>query len=49
MDTIVFLPFRQQTAKLLIKFEILTFATGFFILKFKASNGYIKIFYKKSK
>jgi hypothetical protein len=36
------LPFQQQTAKYLIKLEILTLALGFLILKFFTSNWYIK-------
>jgi hypothetical protein len=40
--TIVHLPFRQQIAKQLIKFEVLTSTLGFLILKILASNGYMK-------
>jgi hypothetical protein len=41
-DTIVPSPFWQQTTEQLIKFEILTSALGFLILKFSANNGYTK-------
>jgi len=37
---VVCLPFRQQTVEYLIKFEILTSALGFLILKFLIGNGY---------
>jgi hypothetical protein len=36
------LPFQQQIAQYLFKFEISTLALDFLILKFLASNGYTK-------
>jgi hypothetical protein len=42
MNIVVPLPFWQQIAKHLIKFEILTSTLGFLILKFSTSNGYSK-------
>jgi len=36
------LQFQQQTAKYIIKFEILISTVGFLILKFSTSNGYIE-------
>jgi len=41
-STIVPLPFWQQIVEYLIKFEILTLALGFLILKISTSNGYSK-------
>jgi hypothetical protein len=41
-NAIVPLSFWQQIVEYLIKFEILTLALGFLILKFLTSNGYSK-------
>jgi hypothetical protein len=40
--TIIPLPFRQQIAEILFKFEILTSAPSFLILKFSIGNDYRK-------
>jgi len=42
MNTVVPSPFWQQTAKYLIKFEILTSTLGFLMLKFLIGAGYNK-------
>jgi hypothetical protein len=41
-DIVVPLPFRQQIVEYLFKFEILTSAPSFLIIKFLTCNDYIK-------